>query len=288
MSSRIVICGGSGFIGSALRSQLKTAGYDVIIVSRQPKDGEIGWSQLAHSLEGAKAVINLSGRSIACKFSEANKREIRSSRIESAKQVADAIAQTEVKPEKWINASATGFYGNRGQEILTESSTRGSNFSSEVCVAWEDACLKAPVDIPKVVIRIGIVLSSHGGVLSKLVPLTKAFLGGTAGNGDQWISWIHLTDIVRIIVWTIKHDTPDIVSGSTHSPVQNRDFMTWLRRAYGRPWSPPVPAPLLNLVGKVVGPDASLVLDSYRVIPSTLSNFPFEFPTLSSISRSDL
>ena len=288
MSNRIVICGGSGFIGSALQAKLKSTGYEVIVVSRHPKGDEVGWEQLAESLEGAKAVVNLSGRSIACKFTVENKRQILTSRLESSQKVAEAIRQCTVKPEKWINSSATGFYGDRDHEILTEQSSRGSNFSSDVCVAWEDACLKSAVDIKKVVVRTGIVLSSQDGVLSNLVPLVKGFLGGTAGSGLQWISWIHINDIVEIYAWAIEHDTPEIVSGSTYAPVQNEHFMAWLRQAFRRPWSPPVPAFILKFVGKTIGPDASLVLDSYRVIPSTLTDFPFEFPTLDSIRRADL
>ena len=232
--------------------------------------------------------MNLSGRSIACKFTKQNKQKILSSRIDSAQRVENAINQCMVKPKKWINASATGYYGNRGQEVLNESSAPGTNFSAKTCVTWEDACLNSDAQTEKVVIRIGVVLSAHGGVLSKLIPLVKAFLGGTAGNGKQWISWIHLVDIVKMIQWTIEHETPSIVSGSTTSPVQNSIFMTWLRRIHRRPWTSPIPTLLLILVGKVFGPDASLVLDSYRVVPSVLPGFSFEFPTLESINLSDL
>jgi hypothetical protein len=234
------------------------------------------------------AIINLAGRSIACKFSAENKREILSSRLESARQVAEAIAQCHDKPKKWINASATGFYGDRGDEVLNEASTAGETFSAKTCIEWEEACLNSGASTEKIVVRIGVVLSAHGGVLSKLIPLVKAFLGGSARTGKQWISWIHLHDVVRIIQWTIEHETPSIVSASNHNPVQNDVFMRWLRSIYSRPWSPPVPALILTIVGKCIGPDASLVLDSYRVIPSTLPEFKFDYPTLDSIARKDL
>ena len=188
MGGRIVICGGSGFIGSALKSRLTDAGYVVRVVSRHPKIDEISWDQLATELEEAEAVINLSGRSIACKFTDKHKQEILSSRINSTKLVAEAIEQCTVRPRKWINASATGFYGDRGDEILTETSRSGSNFSAKVCIAWEDACLHSPAKTEKVVIRIGVVLSAHGGVLKKLIPLVKVGLGGAAGSGHQWLS----------------------------------------------------------------------------------------------------
>ncbi|MEI7985817.1 MAG: TIGR01777 family oxidoreductase [Armatimonadota bacterium] len=288
MINRIVLCGGTGLIGSALSTKLKSSGYEVLIVTRSPKKGEYGWDRLQEALEGSLAVVNLSGKSIACKFTEENKREILSSRIETAKMVSDAINLCVVKPTKWINASATGFYGDRGHEVLTELSLAGSNFSAETCITWEDACLKSSAETEKVVIRIGVVLSAKGGVLAKLVPLVKAFLGGSAGNGNQWISWIHLDDIVRVIQWTIENECPQIVNGSNQKPVQNKEFMAWLRRIYSRPWSPPVPAVLLKVIGNLFGPDSSLVLDSCRVVPYVPPGFSFEYPTLGDISLTDL
>lgn len=288
MSKRIVLCGGTGLIGSALAPKLRSSGYEVLIVTRSPRGDEYGWDRLQEALEGSLAVVNLSGKSIACKFTEQNKRDILSSRIDTARMVSDSINLCVVKPKKWINASATGFYGDRGNEVLTECSSPGSNFSAETCVAWEEACLMSSAETEKVVIRIGVVLSVNGGVLSKLVPLVKAFLGGRAGNGNQWISWIHLEDIVRMIQWTFENATPQIVNGSNQKPIQNREFMAWLRRIYGRPWSPPVPAVVLNIIGKIVGPDSSLVLDSCRAVPSVLSGFSFEYPTLDAIKASEL
>ena len=288
MSKRIVLCGGTGLIGSALSTKLESSGYDVLIVTRTPKGDEYGWDRLQEALEGSLAVVNLSGKSIACKFTEENKREILSSRIETAKMVSDAINRCVVKPTKWLNASATGFYGDRGDEVLTELSPVGSNFSAETCVVWEDACLKSSAETEKIVIRIGVVLSANGGVLAKLVPLVKAFLGGSAGSGNQWISWIHLDDIVRLIQWTIENESAQIVNGSNQKPIQNKEFMTWLRKIYHRPWSPPVPAVLLVIVGKLFGPDSSLVLDSCRVVPSVPPGFSFEYPTLDAIRAVDL
>ena len=288
MRKRIVITGGSELIGTALAKELQSADYEVVIISRHPKGDEVGWDQLASAIEGAKAVINLAGRSIACKFSEANKNEILRSRIESANQIAKAIEQCEVKPGKWINSSATGFYGDRGDEILSESSPPGNTFQTEVCIQWEDACLKSQVQTPKTVVRTGVVLSAYGGALPPLIRLTKMFVGGVAGNGQQWLPWIHLDDIVGIYCWAIENDTPEIIGGSTLEPVRNQDFSAWLRKTYHRPWSPPIPAFLITLVGKTLGPDASLVLDSTRVVPVTLTDFKFKFPTLDSISAGDL
>ena len=288
MTKRVVICGGSGLIGSALAENLTGAGYEVVIVSRHPEKREITWDQLPQALEGALAVVNLSGRNIACKFTPANKQAILSSRIDSAKKIAEAIAKCSVKPGKWINSSATGFYGNRDDELLNESSSPGKGFQAEVCIQWEDACLKSPVQVPKVVVRTGVVLTARGGVLRSLIPLVKGFNGGPAGNGKQWLPWIHIDDIVGIYRWAIENETPEIIGGSTLEPVRNRDFMAWLRKTYHRPWAPPIPRFMIMLVGKLIGPDASLVLDSCRIIPSTIAEFKFKFPTLESIEDADL
>ena len=288
MIRRVVICGGAGFIGTALRRQLESSGYDVTVISRNPGEGQLGWDQLSETLEGAFAVVNLAGRAINCVFTDQNKREILTSRVESTEKIAAAINQCLVKPKKWINASATGIYGDRGDEALNESSPSGDGFLPEICTAWENACLLSTAETQKAVIRIGVVLSSKGGILAKLIPYVKALLGGSAGHGNQWVSWIHLTDLIRLIMHMIEHDTPSVVSGSTQNPVQNRDLMSWLRGLYRRPWSPPVPAFILKLNGRLIGPDASLALDSCRVISAQLPDFQFVFPSLESIKRSDI
>lgn len=288
MKQRVVICGGSGFIGTALRRQLESAGYDVVIISRNPNPDELNWDQLPSALEGALAVVNLAGRSVNCIFTQANKKEILASRVETTAKVAGAIDHCIHKPKKWINASATGFYGDRGDEALHESSQAGTGFLPDICTAWEQACLNSDAETNKYVIRIGVVLSAQGGVLAKLIPYVKAFLGGSASTGNQWLSWIHLSDLARLVQHVIEQDTGPIVSGSTPNPVQNRDLMTWFRKAYGRPWSPPIPALILKVNGRLIGPDASLALDSYRVVPALLPDFQFNYPTLDSINRSDL
>ena len=288
MAKRVVICGGTGFIGHALYKLLDEAGYEVVIVTRNPKPGQYSWDQLPQAIEGSCAVVNLAGHNIACKFTPENKRLILSSRIESAKNISAAIAQCTIKPEKWINASATGFYGDRGDETLNESSPAGTGFLAETCIAWENACFSDKSETKKTVIRIGVVLANGQGVLRTLVPLAKAFLGGAAGNGNQWVPWIHIQDIARLIHFAIDHGTPAILSGSSPNPVQNKDFMAWLRRINHRPWSPNVPTPVMKLIGDVIGPDASLVLTSCRIISTQPADFQFKYPTLKSISATNL
>ncbi|MBI1333099.1 MAG: TIGR01777 family protein [Armatimonadetes bacterium] len=288
MNKKVVICGGSGLIGQALDKRLTDSGYDVVTVSRHPKLGEISWDDLGRAIDGATAVINLSGRPIACKFTESNKREILNSRVESTQKVAKAFATCTNPPAKWINASAVGFYGNRGDETMTEASSPGSGFVVDVCRAWEDACLKSEANCAKTVLRIGVVLTSNGGAMSKLMPLTKAFLGGAVGNGLQWMSWIALKDLVRLFEWVIENDAPSVVNACAPEPIRNGDFMAWLRRQLRRPWSPPVPAFMMKLLGQTVGPDASLLLDSTRAIPTQTGDFQFMVPSLENARLDDL
>ncbi len=275
MNRRIVICGGTGFLGRALRSSLANQGYEVVVVSRKPKGDEKGWESLPQTLEEAYAVVNLSGRSIACKFSEPNKREIIRSRVDSSHAVADAIRKCHCPPTKWINAAATGIYGDCGEAVVTVETPSGQGFVADVCKAWEAECLGVDVPTQKVALRIGIVLAEHGAMLGQLIPLAKRFMGGAAGSGKQWMAWISLGDLIRLIQYVMEHDCPEIINACSPNPVRNRDLMAWLRREVGRPWSPPIPSFLVWLVGKILGPDSSLPLTSCRAVFSP--NLPFEF-----------
>lgn len=275
-------------VGQMLTKRLIDAGYDVTIVSRKPKAGEFGWGDLASALEGSHAVVNLAGRPIACKFTEENRKAILDSRIESTTAISKALAKCSAKPTKWINASAVGYYGERGEERITESSPAGTGFMSEVCSQWEATCLEPDLAIERTVLRIGVVLSSHGGALEPLIRVTKLFLGGQAGNGQQWMSWIAVTDLARLIQYAIENETPSVINACAPAPVRNRDFMTWLRGELKRPWSPPVPAFILKIFGKVIGPDASLILTSCHAVSERLSGFEFDFPTLDKLKLSDI
>lgn len=275
-------------VGKVLVARLLAAGYDAVVVSRKPKNNEFGWKDLPVVLTGAIAVVNLAGRSIACKFTEANKREILKSRIETTEQIGKALAQCTNGPKKWINASAVGVYGDRGEERITESSAPGTGFMPDVCLQWEALCLGADTRVEKTILRIGVVLSKDGGALGPLIAATKLFLGGQIGRGNAWMSWIAVTDLAKLIQFAIEHPMPQIVNACAPNPVRNRDFMTWLRGEVGRPWSPPIPEFMLKLFGKTVGPDASLVLSSCHAVSERLADFEFEFPTLDRVRLSDI
>jgi uncharacterized protein len=292
--SKIVIAGGSGFIGHALIKELGAAGYEVTVLSRDGKsvkgadvvkwDGEhVGpW---AEELEGAKAVINLAGESVVQHWSEASKQRILLSRVLSTRAIGQAITAAANPPEVWINASAVGYYGDRKAEELTEASAPGprGSFLVDVCVAWENEIATAATPrTRKAWLRIGFVLGRGGGAFEPLYSLTKWFLGGHVGNGSQSLSWIHVQDLARLFRWVVESPVEGAINGTSPESVTNRYLMASLRAVVGRPWAPPVPAFMLKVVAGLGGPPASLMLESQRALPAKAleSGFKFEYTNL--------
>lgn len=272
---RIVIGGGSGFIGTALRADLRDR-YDVVNVGRGREN--VSWERLADVVDGADAVINLAGSSVQAPFSPGNRREILTSRVQSCAKVAEAIRHAKNPPAIWINASATGYYGDRGDEVLSESSAPGTGFLAETCVAWEHASLGNP--LPKTIqscLRFGVVLGNGGGAFPKLAQLTRMFLGSALGRGDQYFPWVHLADAIGVINFQLENRIPGPINVVALRPERNRDVMAELRRQLHRPWVPNVPAPILYAVGKSVGPDPETILSSALVLPGVLLEHAFEF-----------
>lgn len=291
-SRRIVIAGGSGFIGHSLALRLQEAGYDCVILTRSKKqpneirthvwDAETlgAWAGL---LDGALAVINLAGEPVINHWTEEQRRKILESRIRSTSVIGKAIRQARVPPRVWVNASAVGYYGDRGEEILDERSAAGEGFLPEVCLAWEKAQLECETpETRKAQIRIGSVLGKGGGAFQELENVTRKFLGGAQGSGQQWFPWIHLTDLHRLIQWLVETEREGPFNGSSPNPARNSEVMAEMRRAFHRPWSPPVPAFMLRAVVTLMGKQADPLLDSMRVIPqAALDNgFEFQFPNL--------
>lgn len=237
----------------------------------------MGYEQLPVALDGSLAVVNLAGRSIATNFTPEHKRDILESRVETTKQIREAIELCVEPPKKWIQASATGFYGDRKDETIHPESPAGSGFLAEVCKAWESECRVQNLETKRVIVRLGVVCSDQGGALPSLITLTKAFLGGQAGNGKQWLPWIAVEDLARLMAWAIENDAPEVMLGCTRNPIQNSDMARVLRSKYHRPWSPPVPAAMIKLVGKIKGPDACLILDSCRAVADDLG-FDYQYP----------
>ena len=293
-AKRIVIAGGSGFIGSALALALVERGCAVSVLtrrSRQRRDGvrEVVWDgeqpgDWTSFLDGADAVINLTGRSINCPHTPENLREITASRVNSVKALATAIRQVKTPPRVWVQASAIGFYGDTKDHLCDESSPVGKDALANICQQWEYAFTAAALpNTRQVVLRIGFVLGREGGALPVLSRLTKCFLGGAVGNGRQFISWIHLADLVRMFLDAIENET---LSGTFNAvapaPVTNASFMRELRRVLDRPWSPPAPVFAVKIGSRLMGSEASLALVSQRCAPKRFSaaGFEYQFPEL--------
>jgi uncharacterized protein (TIGR01777 family) len=294
MSGRIILAGGSGFLGQAVAQALHGKGHEVIVLGRAAPhqsltaqhaqwDGQtLGeWGNL---VEGAKAVVNLTGRSVNCRHTPKNKREIMDSRVNSVRVLGEAIGQCSRPPEVFLQASSLAIYGDPGDRWCDEDSPQAEGFSEEVCKQWEGAFddVHAP-GLRKVVMRIGIVLAADQGALPVLARLTRWFLGGQVGHGRQYISWIHIDDLIRTFLAAIERaDLTGVFNVTGPNPVTNAEFMRELRHALHRPWSPRVPAWATQIGARLMGTEASLALTGRRCRPKRFleNGFHFEFPDL--------
>ena len=289
---RVGITGAAGLIGTALRTRLCERGNDALpVVRRAPDAGEIGWNPAEGRLDprdlaSLDAVVHLAGASIGDRrWTDKYRRELVESRTVGTELIAESMATAVHRgggPTTLVSASAIGYYGDRGDEVVDESSSPGSGFLSEICVAWEAATAPAAAaGIRVVTIRTGIVLSGRGGALPKLLPLFKVGLGGRIGNGQQWMSWISLHDEVAAIEYLLDNPVSAAVNLVTPNPVTNREFASTLGSVLRRPSALPVPrfAPRL-LLGRERA-DA-LLFDGQRVAPQALlaDGFDFRHPTL--------
>ncbi|MDE3068318.1 MAG: TIGR01777 family oxidoreductase [Verrucomicrobiota bacterium] len=290
----MVIAGGSGFIGRALAGEGLKHGRQTVVLTRSPHERTDGprevfwdgktpgdWVQL---LDGADALVNLAGRSVNCRHTPENLREIAASRIRSVEAIAAGIARTAHPPRVWVQAGAVGFYGDRGNALCDEDTPPGNDALAEVCQVWENAfhSVSAP-NTRRVLLRIGFVLGRGGGALPVLAKLAKCFLGGAAGGGKQFISWIHLADLTGMFAAALEQDD---LTGTFNAvgpnPATNAEFMRGLRHALHRPWSPPAPAWAVKLGSRLMGSEPSLALSGCRVAPQRFreSGFQFQFPEL--------
>jgi uncharacterized protein len=272
---RVVIAGASGLIGTALTQALRERGDAAVAL---PRFGNAPWN-----VDGADAVVNLAGASVAGKrWTPAYKKEIEQSRVLTTRALVDAIRAASRKPRVLINASAVGYYGGRGDEIVDERSEPGADFLANVVRQWEAEAQRAPVR--SVQIRTGVVLSARGGALEKMLPPFKAFVGGPVGSGRQWFPWIHLADEVAAIVWCIDREVTGPVNLVAPGIVTMKEFAKALGRALHRPsWAPVPAAPLRVLLGEF----ASVLLEGQRVVPKKLldSGFRFRFESVDAALR---
>lgn len=285
-AKRVVVAGGTGLVGTVLTGVLIDEGYDPVLLSRNEGLRNVVWDGITlgdwvQALEGAEAVVNLSGSPINVKFNDSNRRRIIESRSRTTRLIGDAILKCENPPKLWLNASAVGYYGHRKNEPLDESSSVGTGFLADTCAAWERVFFDHPAQVRKAAIRIGIVLSRNGGALKPLETVVKLFLGGAVGNGRQGVSWIHERDLARLMVFIIeKPELSGPFNGTAPNPISNDALMEGLRWIFGRPQPPNTPGFVMRLMGKVIGPDASLVMDGAYVYPRKAqeAGFTFEFP----------
>lgn len=286
--SRLLISGASGLIGSALVRASASGGHAVLrLVRRRPQGAqEIAWDPLRpvapNLVSGFDAVIHLSGESVVGRWTRAKRRRIRDSRVLSADNLARALARAEMKPSVLVSASAVGFYGDRGDEVLTEASAAGEGFLPTVCREWEAASHAASAAGIRVVhLRIGIVLSREGGALPPMLLPFRLGLGGRIGSGRQWWSWIHLDDLVAAVFDILENrNLRGAVNAVSPNPVSNAEFTQNLARVLGRPAIFTVPEFAVRFaLGEFA--DEGL-LASARVFPGQLlqSGFRFRHPVL--------
>jgi uncharacterized protein (TIGR01777 family) len=286
---RIVIAGGSGFIGTALAKELIARDHEVVVLTRWPSERADGiieeeWDgrhlgEWIKFLDGASAVINLAGKNINCPHTPENLGAITDSRVNSVNAIAAAILHVKTPAPVWVQASAIGFYGDTRDRLCDESSPGGDDALADVCKKWEDAFDSAKMPATrKVLLRIGFVLGREGGALPVLSRLTKFFLGGSAGDGKQFISWIHLADLTRMFAEAIERkELSGTFNAVTPAPVTNREFMRELRRTLHRPWSPPAPKFAVRLGAWLMDSEPSLALASQCCAPKRFLAAGYEF-----------
>lgn len=288
---KCIVSGGTGFIGRRIVDRLRRDNNYVGVWSRKPglerRTGVAShyWDPLAgdppeESVNAMDAVVHLAGEPVAQRWNEEVKRRIRDSRVLGTRRLVDVIGRVQHKPRALICASAIGYYGSRGDEVLTEASAPGSGFLAETCRQWETEADRArEFGLRVIKMRIGFVLGNDGGALAQMLPIFRAGGGGRLGSGKQWMPWIHVADIAEIFVYAIENELSGVWNATSPNPVRNSDFTQQLGHAVHRPAVVPVPGFALKLA---FGELAQHMIDSARVVPNEpiKAGFRFQFPEL--------
>jgi len=289
---RVAITGIRGLIGRALVTSLRADGHEIVGISRSPDplgapggdetaEKTVAWDVAAgaieaSALEGLDAIVHLAGESIGGRWTDRRKTAIMSSRVESTRLLAGVIRELDAKPSVFVCGSAIGFYGNRGEEELTERSLPGDGFLADVCMRWERAAVPIPdAGVRLVRIRTGLVVGPGAEAIERMAKITRLGAGGPLGSGRQWWSWISLDDEVRAIRHLIDSDASGAFNLTAPNPVRQRDFQRALSAALRRPSF--VPAPKFALRAALGEMGQGLLLDSTRVLPDALVEDGFEF-----------
>jgi uncharacterized protein len=288
---KIVVAGGSGFLGEPLCRQLVARGHEVVVLSRDPFNVNAGRGRMwdgrmqgpwAHEMDEADAVINLAGENIGeGRWTEERKWRIIESRVRSTRALVEALQDAPPRERAFVSASAVGYYGPRGDEPLDESAPRGEGFLADVVSQWEEAAAAAEPLARLVVLRFGVVLAKEGGALGKMLLPFRLGGGGPIGSGRQWMSWVDRDDAIAAVEWAIGNDRArGVYNVTAPGAVTNRDFAKALGKAVHRPAILPAPAFALRIaLGEMAN---EMLLAGQRVVPSALlrDGFTFRYPDL--------
>lgn len=288
---KIVIAGGTGTLGRRVAADLAGRGNEIVVLTRSPRDEfpfrQVAWDgrtagRWSQELEGS-VLINLAGELVDRRPTPANIELLRSSRVESTRALVQASQTCTRLPVLWVQGSSTAIYGDAGEAVITEESPIPSGPPQMPGVArpWEEAARDAAAE-RQVIFRMSIVLDTDTPVLDRLSRLVKLGLGGRISTGRQWISWIHVRDMLRALHFVLDTEIDGVVNVTSPQPVRNATLMEELRRHLHRPWSPPTPAPLVRVGAWLMGSDAEIALTGRRCVPARLmdAGFDFEFPEL--------
>jgi uncharacterized protein len=297
---RIILASGSGFLGKALAQKFVALGCEVIVLTRSPHERSDGtkeifwdtkslgdWTKL---IDGAEVVTNLTGKSVDCRYNEANRKAIIASRVNSTRVLGKAIAQCNQPPRVWLNCSSATIYKHTFDKPMDEAGETGATpeakdeFSIEVIRQWERALNEAQTPATrKVTLRITLVFGRNGGVFPVLQRLARFGLGGKMGSGKQYVSWIHVDDFLRAVEWlTAKDNLSGLVNLAAPNPLPNREMMRLIRENCGAPFGLPATEWMLEIGAFFIRTETELILKSRRVVPGRLlaSGFKFKFPEL--------